>query len=156
MTFSYVGVGSNLGDRWSYLALARDRLGGGRASPVYETAPIGGPPQRPYLNGVLELRWEGSPAQLLERCHDIEREAARRRHVRWSPRTLDLDVIACGPHRLRQPGFDLPHPRALQRAFVVRPLLDLGPRRIPITADDLVRARRSTAAQPCRLVGPWP
>ena len=76
--------------------------------------------------------------------------------MRWCPRTLDLDVIAVGPCRLRRPGLEVPHPRALERAFVVRPLLGLGPRGTPLSVDRVLAAVRATAAQHCRLVGPWP
>jgi 2-amino-4-hydroxy-6-hydroxymethyldihydropteridine diphosphokinase len=152
---AYVGVGSNIANRLAYLALARSHLGG-RPSPIYESAAVGGPPQRAYLNGVLELGWEGAPEELLELCLVVEDQAGRERKVRNGPRTLDLDVIAVGNARVRRDGLELPHPRALQRAFVVRPLLDLGPRGIPISTEAILRANRDTRTQRCSLVGPWP
>ena len=144
-----------MGDRWCHLAFARHRLGG-RPSPVYESAPVGGPPQRAYLNGVLEVEWAEDPLALLDACQAIEDVSGRERGARWGPRTLDLDLIAVGPVSARTNRLELPHPRALKRAFVVRPLLDLAPRGIPLPAEALLRARSSTSGQACRLAGPWP
>jgi 2-amino-4-hydroxy-6-hydroxymethyldihydropteridine diphosphokinase len=144
-----------VGRREAHLAFAWARLGG-RPSPLYETAAVGGPPQRSYLNGVISLEWSGTPRYLLELCQGVEQEAGRERRVRWGPRTLDLDVIALGSLRLYEKDLELPHPRALRRAFVLRPLLDLGPRGIPLSTGQVLVALRAVRDQPCRLAGPWP
>ena len=85
---AYVGVGSNLGDRWANLALAaralraEPRLALLRASRVYDAAPLG-PPQPRYLNAVLELESAAPAPALLEVLQQVERAAGRRRGIRW-------------------------------------------------------------------------
>ena len=118
-----ISVGSNLGDRLAALRLAVEVLHPSAVSPVYETAPVGGPDQAAYLNAVLLC--ELSAADAWERAQEAERRAGRRRTVRWGPRTLDVDVVAAPPPV--PAGLDVPHPRAHQRAFVLAPWLDLDP-----------------------------
>lgn len=129
MTRAFVGLGSNLGDRWSYL-----RGGVGflpdlvALSRVYETDPVGGPPmQGPYLNMVAELSTESAPQELLEAAREAERWAGRRRAEHWGPRTLDVDLLIVGDVRLSSPELTLPHPRMWERAFVLVPLSELAP-----------------------------
>ena len=99
---AFLGLGSNLGDRWAHLRKAVDQLRAGSAlpvtavSPVYETDPVGGPEgQGPYLNLVVELAVPArvDPYRLLEECRRLEAAAGRVRTVRWGPRTLDADVL---------------------------------------------------------------
>ena len=137
----HLGLGSNLGDRWAQLARAIDalRLVGEdvMVSPVYEAAPVGGPAgQGPYLNCVVRLILDLAPGQVLELAQALEKEAGRTREVRWGPRTLDVDVLfleteeAPGSWRLVElASGDLvvPHPRLLERAFVLAPLADVSP-----------------------------
>lgn len=123
MPRAYVALGSNLGDRPAYLALARDRLArlpdtvllG--ASPIEETAPLGGLDQPPYLNQMVALDTSLAPRALLEACQRIEAEAGRRRRERWASRTLDLDLVRMGDIVMDQPGLTLPHPALDQRPF---------------------------------------
>jgi 2-amino-4-hydroxy-6-hydroxymethyldihydropteridine diphosphokinase len=100
-------------------------------SSLYETEPVGGPQQGPYLNAVVVLDSALDPADLLEEALRIEREAGRVRAERWAPRTLDLDLItAVGPDgavRRDSPALRLPHPRAAERAFVLVPLAEVWP-----------------------------
>ncbi|NKZ01002.1 2-amino-4-hydroxy-6-hydroxymethyldihydropteridine diphosphokinase [Nocardiopsis dassonvillei subsp. albirubida] len=129
-----LSLGSNLGDRMASLQGAVDTLLGGAGapvpvavSPVYETAPVGGPEQGAFLNAVLVVDADGPPRALLERAQAAERAFDRVREVRWGPRTLDVDVIAFGDVRDDDPELTLPHPRAHQRGFVLRPWLDADP-----------------------------
>jgi 2-amino-4-hydroxy-6-hydroxymethyldihydropteridine diphosphokinase len=130
---AFLGIGSNLGDRLAHLQGAVDGLAAHPAvevaavSGVYETAPVGGPPQPPYLNAVLEVRTRLDPLALLEVAQGLERAAGRRRTVRWGPRTLDVDLLWVGGRRLRHPRLELPHPRMRERGFVLVPLADLAP-----------------------------
>ena len=94
-------------------------------SPVYETDPVGGPEQGPYLNLVVEMRTELSARDLLERALALEAEAGRRRRVRWGPRTLDVDVLWVDGETVDEEDLHVPHPRMLERAFVMVPLADL-------------------------------
>jgi 2-amino-4-hydroxy-6-hydroxymethyldihydropteridine diphosphokinase len=91
-------------------------------SPLYETAPVGGPPQDRYLNAVVVLDTHLRATPLLERCLAIERERGRVRAARWGPRTLDLDVLIVGDETIDRPGLVVPHPRMTERRFVMEPL----------------------------------
>ena len=137
----HLGIGSNLGDRWAQLAGAVEALGRMGddvvVSPVYETAPVGGPEgQGPYLNCVVRLTMTGAPAEVLERARELEAAAGRTREVRWGPRTLDVDVLllderrasgAWSPVEVDTPELVVPHPRLAERAFVLAPLEDVSP-----------------------------
>lgn len=134
MTRAVLALGSNLGDRRGTLQGAVDALSSGPGaptpialSPVYETAPVGGPEQGAYLNAVLIVDTAGTAWELLERAQETEREFDRVRRVRWGPRTLDVDVITFGAEIADDPDLTLPHPRAHLRAFVLRPWLDADP-----------------------------
>jgi 2-amino-4-hydroxy-6-hydroxymethyldihydropteridine diphosphokinase len=126
---AFLALGSNLGDRWALLRAAVAAVPDLVAvSPVYETAPVGGPGgQAAYLNLVLELDTERSARQLLELCHELERDAGRVRDVHWGPRTLDADVVWIDGVTVDEPDLVVPHPRLLERRFVQVPLLDLAP-----------------------------
>jgi 2-amino-4-hydroxy-6-hydroxymethyldihydropteridine diphosphokinase len=131
-----LSLGSNLGDRLAHLQRAIDLLsaeapdGGWQTtavSGVYETAPVGGPPQDDYLNAVLLAVSALPGAEILRRCQAAEAALGRVRVERWGPRTLDVDVIACGDELSADPRLTLPHPRAGERAFVLMPWLDVAP-----------------------------
>jgi 2-amino-4-hydroxy-6-hydroxymethyldihydropteridine diphosphokinase len=127
---AFLGLGSNLGDRRRYLRDAVDTLravGLVAVSPVYETAPVGGPDQGPYLNLVAELRTDRSPRDLLGVCRRLEAAAGRVREERWGPRTLDVDVLWVEGTTVDEPDLVVPHPRMWDRRFVVAPLHDLAP-----------------------------
>jgi len=133
---AYVGVGSNLGDRWGHLALAASMLRRGprvallRASRVYDTAPIG-PPQPRYLNAVLELDTE-LPARALHAVLQLAENAAGRRRSpqRWTARTLDLDLLLYGDEVILDRQLRVPHPELSVRRFVLAPLAELCPERV--------------------------
>jgi 2-amino-4-hydroxy-6-hydroxymethyldihydropteridine diphosphokinase len=129
---AYVGFGSNLGDPAATLQAALDAVAGlGRltgVSRVYRTAPVGGVAQPDFLNAVARLATSAGPDALLDRLAAIERDFGRTRTVRFGPRTLDLDLIAYGGvSRTDDPRLILPHPRAHEREFVLRPLCDVEP-----------------------------
>lgn len=127
---AFLGLGSNLGDRVRYLRDAVDTLravGLVEVSPVYETAPVGGPDQGPYLNLVVELRTDRSAHELLGVCRRLEAAAGRVRDERWGPRTLDVDVLWVEGTTIDDADLVVPHPRLWERRFVVAPLHDLAP-----------------------------
>ncbi len=125
---AFLGLGSNLGDRLGYLKEAiRGLPDVVRVSPVYETAPVGGPRQGPFLNLVVELATERSPRELLETCRALEAAAGRTRGVPDGPRTLDIDVLWIEGCEVHDPDLIVPHPRMTERAFVLVPLRDLAP-----------------------------
>ena len=135
---AFLGLGSNLGDRWATLRAAVAALPDVVAvSPVYETEPVGGPPgQPPYLNLVVELDTDRTPRDLLEEAHRLEAAAGRVRTDRWGPRTLDVDVLLVGDLVVDEPDLVVPHPRMAERAFVLAPLADLAPDLVPPGGDD--------------------
>ena len=130
---AFLGLGSNLGDRWGYLRAAVAALPDVVAvSPVYETEPVGGPGgQGPYLNLVVELDTDLAPRSLLDLAGSLEEAAGRVRAERWGPRTLDVDVLLVGDLTVDEPDLVVPHPRMWERAFVLAPLADLAPELVP-------------------------
>ncbi len=132
MTRVFVGLGSNLGDRRAHLRVAVERLPGVVAvSPVYETDPVGGPDQGPYLNCVVELATDLGPRELLRIGRRIEAASGRERRERWGPRTLDVDWLLYGDERVSDDDLTIPHPRMGDRRFVLTPLADLAPELAP-------------------------
>ena len=129
---AFVALGSNLGDRMSYLRGAVDGFADVDAvSDVYETKPVGGPEQGPYLNLVVRLQTSASARELLTQCRAAELEAGRVRVVRWGPRTLDADLLWIDGERVDLPDLVVPHPRMYERDFVLAPLADVGPDLLP-------------------------
>jgi 2-amino-4-hydroxy-6-hydroxymethyldihydropteridine diphosphokinase len=129
---AFLGLGSNLGDRRASLRRAVATLSEAGdvtgVSPVYETEPVGGPPdQDDYLNVVVGLRTSDSPGRLLWRCQALEQDAGRVRTVRFGPRTLDADVLWVDGETVDEPDLVVPHPRMYERLFVLCPLADLAP-----------------------------
>lgn len=131
---AYIALGSNLGDRESYLEHGRSALGALpgtrvlRASSVEETAPVGDVPQGPYLNQMVAIETTLSPRELLDALHAIERSAGRVRGVRWGPRTLDLDIVMFDGQTVNEPDLLVPHPQIPNRDFWRRELAELhGP-----------------------------
>lgn len=126
-----IALGSNLGDRLGQLRSAVrsiETIGQVVAvSPLYETDPVGGPEQDRYLNAVVVVETELSPADLLGALHRIEGDSDRVREVRWGPRTLDLDVVTYDDATIDTPELQVPHPRAHERRFVLAPLMDVLP-----------------------------
>lgn len=126
-----VGLGSNLGDRLGHIRVAVSALGSlgevRTSSRVYETAPVGGPPQPPFLNAAARVETPLSPRALLDALHAIERAAGRIRRERWGPRTVDLDVLWIRGLAVFGPDLTVPHPRLLSRAFALIPLLEVAP-----------------------------
>jgi 2-amino-4-hydroxy-6-hydroxymethyldihydropteridine diphosphokinase len=96
-------------------------------SPVYQTAPVGGPAQPDYLNAVLIAATGLGPHELLAATHAIEQTCGRVRAERFGPRTLDIDIISYAAEISTDPVLTLPHPRAHERAFVLAPWHDIDP-----------------------------
>jgi 2-amino-4-hydroxy-6-hydroxymethyldihydropteridine diphosphokinase len=128
---TYLGLGSNLGDRLANLQGAVDGLGADTASTVvgvssvYETDPVGGPEQPAYLNAVVVVDTSRSPRQLLELAQALEARARRVRRERWGPRTLDVDLLLFGDAEVHEPDLEVPHPRMGERGFVIAPLAEV-------------------------------
>jgi 2-amino-4-hydroxy-6-hydroxymethyldihydropteridine diphosphokinase len=131
---AYLGVGSNEGDRRAHLQGAVDGLAAtpgvrvAAVSPVYETEPVGGPPQDDYLNAVVAVETVLSPRDLLEVAKRLEAAAGRvPGGERWGPRPLDVDILLVGHELMNDPDLTVPHARLFERHFVLAPLGDLDP-----------------------------
>lgn len=131
MTVVALSIGANLGDRLAALQYAVDTLGEVgtvlAVSDVFETDPVGGPEQPDYYNAVVVLETLAEPMAVLECAHRAEQGKGRTREVRWGARTLDVDVLAYGQVVSDDPVLTLPHPRALERAFVMLPWAQADP-----------------------------
>jgi 2-amino-4-hydroxy-6-hydroxymethyldihydropteridine diphosphokinase len=129
---AYIAIGSNLGDRAAYLALARAALAALpesrllAVSSVEETAPLGGPAQGFYLNQMAALETTLAPHALLAALQRVERESGRARDERWGARTLDLDIVAFASQTIADLTLTVPHPGLSTRDFWQRELAELG------------------------------
>ena len=134
-----ISLGSNLGDRNAHLEYAIDAvqldLTEIAVSSFLETQPVGvGPEHGTYLNAAVVGRTHLPARVLLDRLHEIEEERGRARPYPMAPRTLDLDLILYGDATIDEDGFSVPHPRFRERAFVLRPLVEIAPDMIdPVT-----------------------
>ncbi|MBI3549435.1 MAG: 2-amino-4-hydroxy-6-hydroxymethyldihydropteridine diphosphokinase [Elusimicrobia bacterium] len=134
---AYLSLGSNHGDRRGRLlrsldaiaVLPRTRLL--RASSIYQTRAVGVRGQRDHFNCCAELETSLSPMGLLVALKRIEAAAGRRPGPRWGARPLDVDILFYGRIRVDGPFLTIPHPRALERRFVLVPLCELVPRWSP-------------------------
>ena len=133
MTIAYVGIGSNLDDPRTHVLQAfkeLDQLPHTRVvkrSSLYRSAPMGHTEQPDFINAVARLE-TGLPAErLLAELQEIEARHGRSRSFPNAPRTLDLDVLLYGEVALALPGLTVPHPRMHERAFVLKPLLEISP-----------------------------
>ena len=131
---AYIGIGSNLDHPVAQVGQALQALHDLPAcanvvgSPLYRTAPVGGPPDQPdYINAVVALDTTLAPDDLLKALQAIETAQGRVRTVHWGARTLDLDLLLYDQTIRNDPWLTLPHPRLHQRAFVLQPLHDLAP-----------------------------
>lgn len=128
-----LGLGSNLGDREAHLQQAVNSLGDDpgvtvvAVSSLVETVPIGGPEQPDYLNAVVIVDTVLSATDLLALAQKCEQSAGRVREERWGPRTLDVDILAYDAVVMDQAVLTLPHPRAIERAFVMVPWAEVDP-----------------------------
>ncbi len=147
----FLALGSNLGDRMAYLRQAVRHLQEAscieelRCSPVYESeahtleekekAPA-------FLNAVVEVETSCSPEDLWQLCRAIEEALGRKRGHPWAPRTLDIDILLYEDRVYRTTELCIPHPRMLERRFVLEPLVELSPEAF-IPLDGGLRAREA-------------
>lgn len=130
----FIALGSNLGERRENLAAARETLAqGGVAveaiSSIYETEPWGPVPQGTYLNQVVRGVTALSPHALLAKLMEVERSLGRDRvrEERYGPRTIDLDILLYDDIAVHEPDLVIPHPRMMERPFVLVPLVEIAP-----------------------------
>lgn len=97
-----------------------------RSSSIYETAPWGMVDQPAFLNAVIQVDFEGSPADLLEIALETEAELGRKRLAHWGPRSIDIDILAFGELEITSQRLTIPHPMLSQRAFVLIPWAEIA------------------------------
>lgn len=161
---AYIGIGSNLGDRRTYLTAGWDELHAipgvelHAVSSLYETAPVGFTEQPAFLNAVFSARVDLPPRELLCAMQRIEIKHHRQRRIHWGPRTLDLDLLLHGNCRIDTEDLLLPHPHMTVRAFVLAPLCEIAPDlRHPVTGKLLADSLRELDDdQGVQRVGPFP
>ncbi len=134
MVVAYLGIGSNVGDRVAFCRASVAALAAhpdieiDATSSLYETSPIGGPPQRSFVNMVVRIRTPLDARGLLGAVKTIEHQLGREpNEMRWGPRVADLDILTFDDEKLVEPDLEIPHPRLTERRFVLVPLLEIDP-----------------------------
>ena len=129
-----LSLGSNLGDSAEILSSAAEALNEVSEvialSSFYQTRPVGGPPQPDFINAVIIIETNLEPEELLLVAQAIEGAHGRERNentVKWGPRFLDIDLIKCDEMLINTPDLTIPHPRAHEREFVLRPWNEIDP-----------------------------
>jgi len=153
----YLGIGSNLGNRLELIRsglarLARAGLAIRRVSAVFETEPVSPIPQGAYLNCAVRLHTRLAPAEVLARCQAIEAACGRVRQQVGEARPLDLDILLFGRRVVDAPGLVIPHPRLVDRRFVLEPMAEAFPEvRHPVLGKSMRRLLRE-CTDPHRVV----
>jgi 2-amino-4-hydroxy-6-hydroxymethyldihydropteridine diphosphokinase len=130
---AYLGLGGNLGDPAKSMGAALRMLDADPLSRVvavsslYRTPPWGKTDQPDFLNATAEVLTSHSPRELLDRCLEAEQRLKRVRQERWGPRLIDIDILIFGDKAVHEHGLEIPHPRMLERAFVLAPLAEIAP-----------------------------
>ena len=129
-----LSLGSNLGNSAEILSSAAEALNEVSEvialSSFYQTRPVGGPPQPDFINAVIIIETNLEPEELLLVAQAIEGAHGRERNentVKWGPRFLDIDLIKCDEMLINSPDLTIPHPRAHEREFVLRPWDEIDP-----------------------------
>ena len=129
----YLSLGGNLGDPAKSMGAALRMLDGDAdtrvtgVSSLYRTPPWGKLDQPDFLNAAAKISTGLQPRALLDLCLDAERRLKRVREERWGPRLIDIDILVFGERVIHETGLEVPHPRMLERAFVLAPLAEIAP-----------------------------
>ncbi|MFX0561057.1 2-amino-4-hydroxy-6-hydroxymethyldihydropteridine diphosphokinase [Tepidibacillus infernus] len=144
----YLGLGSNMGDRYQYLRYAIDQLNQHpnvkviEESSIYETEPFGNKEQPDFLNIVIEVETNLQPKELLEYIQTVEQNLGRTREIHWGPRTIDIDILLFGDKIINDKDLIVPHPYLTKRLFVLIPLSEIYDQGIPgyhITIQEMIK-----------------
>lgn len=133
MAKAYLGLGSNIGDTKQNLDSAIEMINASKdikmlsKSSYYETEPVGYENQDWFLNLVIQIETILDPKKLLEFCQSIEEQLKRKRIIRWGPRTIDVDILLYENYSSDEEILTVPHPRMMERAFVMVPLFEIAP-----------------------------
>lgn len=130
---AFISLGSNIRNRYDYLSKAIEYLTKHpkiqlvNTSSVYETDPVGYEEQDLFLNMVIEIQTDLSALELLDFCLKVELELGRKREIVWGPRTIDLDILLYNQENIKSEKLIIPHPRMIERNFVMIPLMEIQP-----------------------------
>ncbi len=133
MAHAYIGFGSNIDDRLTYitqalqLLLAADDVSLIKISSLYETEPVGYEEQGWFLNGVVAIETGLSVHRLLPLLKEVEGKVGRQHRARWRPREVDLDLLIYDQCSINTPNLTVPHPEMHQRSFVLIPFAEIAP-----------------------------
>ena len=132
MPLIYLSIGSNVGDREANLRAAIDALRPAgilvkQVSSIYETEPVDYLDQPWFLNGVVEAETDLQPHALLQALRAIEVQLGSKKEFAKGPRKIDLDILLYADDTITTPELQVPHPRMLQRRFVLAPLAEVAP-----------------------------
>lgn len=133
MHLAYIGFGSNIGERLTYIQNSLHSLSGVEGitlktiSSIYKTEPVGNVAQDDFLNGVVSLETSLSPHTLLHTLKDIEISIGRQHRTHWGPREIDMDILIYNDLCLQTPDLTIPHPEMHLRRFVLAPLAEIAP-----------------------------
>jgi 2-amino-4-hydroxy-6-hydroxymethyldihydropteridine diphosphokinase len=157
----FLGLGSNLGDRDAHLAAAIHALAAivtvECVSSVYDTAPMLYTDQPRFHNLVCQTTTTRAPAALLRAVKQIERRLGRRKGVRYGPRIIDIDLLLYDDLVRESATLMLPHPRMMERAFVLAPLAEIAPTLIhPVAGETITALLHLVDTSDIQRVGPLP
>lgn len=132
MSITYIGIGSNLGNREENCLRAIELLEKRgivvkKRSSMYGTEPWGVKEQPRFINMAIEVGTDIGPRELLRILKDIEKEIGREETFKWGPRVVDLDILLYDDLILKEPDLEIPHPLMHERDFVLRPLCEIAP-----------------------------
>ena len=130
MAEAYIGIGSNIGPKENIkkcLDMLKSEFEAIAISPMYETKPYGYEKQSNFINLAVKIKTEISPYELLKALQQIENKLGRKREFRFSPRTIDLDILLYNEEVINEKGLIVPHKGLFERDFMLIPLLDIAP-----------------------------
>lgn len=133
MAIVYLSLGSNLGDREANIRNALNSLAQypnihlEKVSSFYETAPVGNIDQPDFINAVARIETDVSPMEIFYTCMEIECEMGRVRNLKWETRVIDIDILLYDNVTVHTSELTVPHPRMMERAFVMAPLAEIAP-----------------------------
>ena len=129
MSEVYIGLGSNLGNKEKNIQKAIDLIAEKnkvkKISNFYKTDPVGYLNQDCFLNGAIKIETNLSPEDLLKFLKNIEKKLKRKKTIKNGPRTIDLDILLYDDLIINTPNLTIPHPRMLEREFVLKPLKEI-------------------------------
>ena len=141
----FLGLGSNVGDRYAHLEACFDRLINSpdimvrKVSSIYETEPVGYRSQKNFLNMAMKIEHYGSPFTLLRTIKAIERSMGRSTPFRWGPRNIDIDILYYGELIVRTNTLCIPHQEIRKRMFVLQPMAEIAPEfHCPISGQNMI------------------